>query len=60
MFMILASTNIANAISNKSIESELKEQSCFEWVRSVVIAMDGEINLDNVSAVNYLTAVCEN
>jgi len=58
--MILASTNIANAINNKSIESELKKQSCFDWARSIVIAMDGEINLDNVSAVNYLTAVCEN
>lgn len=40
-------------------EDLLIKKSCFEWARGVVIAIDGEINLENVHAVNYLTAVCE-
>lgn len=33
--------------------------SCFETARTISINRDGEVNLDNVDDINWLTWLCE-
>ncbi len=51
IFMLSATIN-TNATNTKVSE---ERESCFSWAREFVIAMEGEINLDNVGFVNELT-----
>jgi len=43
----------------KSTPPDVTEASCFSTARTIVINRDGEVNLDNVDTVNWLTWLCE-
>jgi hypothetical protein len=45
--------------SDNIIHIEETEDHCFEDARIFVIILDGEINLDNIDYVLWLTAQCE-
>ncbi|MFN2261164.1 MAG: hypothetical protein ABR595_03765 [Psychroflexus sp.] len=61
-FSIIALSAMTLSLSSFSNQSELDvfETSCFEGSRTVVLILDGEINIDNVGLVNELTRACEN
>jgi pentose-5-phosphate-3-epimerase len=40
-------------------KAETLEESCFDIAREIVLEVDGEINTDNVSIVNWLNFLCE-
>lgn len=42
-----------------STPPNVSEASCFDFARAAVISNDGEINLQNVDEVNWLTWLCE-
>ncbi|GGZ59901.1 hypothetical protein GCM10008088_21730 [Mesonia mobilis] len=62
MKKLLILTVLLTGFSFTSLDAnaKVKEKSCFQGARELVIILDGEINIDNVGLVNDLTAACEN
>lgn len=63
LFLMLSVFTFGSSGFKSDIESYHEDPepstSCFDVARAVIIDRDGEINVDNIDDVRFLTFVCE-